>query len=270
MRKRITVLLTLFSLFTMAFALSGCNHPLADKLAPSAKYIGDRQVQYDEATNSHTVFWAFYASQESEPMAQEADMSLSITNDNGELVYSNVIHVNEGNYAQWTNKISGTKFLGSITISDDEITGGSVSTGYLTLGATLPKGSSFEEGQCYIYNLPLKGVDIATPELPITISNYGFRGNLESTVTISEINYSYEFSCIAEIVVTMTYSEKGEGATDYVYVPYKIKDADGVLVDSGNFMIGPMSVGDTMRESSYFMNVELDGSYTIEFSDYTY
>lgn len=270
MRKKISFMVAMITLITMAFALTGCNQSIASKLTPSAQYIGDVQVQYDDITKSHTVFWAFYASQDSEPMAQEADMYIDITNDNGELVYSNMVHVDESNYSQWTNKISGTKFLGSITVSDDEILGGSSSTGYLSLGATLPNGSAFEESQCYIYDLPLKGVDIQTPEMPITINNYGYRGNLESTVSVSEINYTYEYSCEAEIVVTMTYNEKGEGSTDYVYIPYKIKDADGVLIDSGNFLVGPMSVGDTMRETSYLMNVELNGSYTIEFSDYTY
>lgn len=252
-----------FAIILSLLTLAACG--LGKK---EAKFIGDRSVQYDETNGTQTVFFAFYASENSDAMKQEADISITITNDDGTVVYDKVTHVTEDDYAEWTNAFSGTRLLGSVTINENEIEKGTTETGSIAIGATLPSGNGFEAESQYIYGLPLMDIDIATPALPVTVNNYGWEDALEQTISIDNIEFNYDFSCSATITATMTYNANGDIADDYVDVPYKIKDSDGVVVDSGTFFIGPLSVGDTVKTDTYVMGVELGKSYTIEFSDY--
>ncbi len=243
--------------------LSGCG-------AKEAAYIGNRSVQYDDAKKCQRVFFGFYASENSEPMKQEADISVEITNDDGTKVYSDTIHVDETNYTEWTNAISGNRTLGSVEIPDSKIVKGTVATGTLSLNAVLPSGNTFEPEKLLVYNLPLLDLSVKVPDLPITITNFGWEGNPEKTGELQKIEFNYDYACEVTAVLKLLSNENGETSSDYFYVPYKIKDKDGIVVDSGQLFFGPLSVGDTAKVNTYSGNLKLGEDYVIEFSDYSW
>lgn len=244
-----------------ALILGGCG-------AKEAAYIGDRSVQYDDAKQCQRVFFGFYVSENSEPISQEADINVEITNDDGKKVYSNTFHVDETNYTEWTNMLSVKKTLGSVEIPNSEIEKGTVETGTLSIGAVLPSGNVFEDEKFSVYGLPLMDLSVEVPQLPITITNYGWEGAVEKTGELQKIEFDYEYTCKVTAVVNLLSNENS--SSDYFYVPYKVKDKDGIVVESGNFFFGPISAGDTARVETYMGNLKLGEDYTIEFSDYSW
>lgn len=234
-----------------------------------AQYIGERSAQYNEAKKGWDVFWGFYTSETSKDgVMQEADINVEIINDNGESVYKNTIHVTDENYGKWTyNLTNQERLLGNIFIPNSSITKGSTTTGQMKLSATLPSGAVFDPESLYVYNLPLMDLSVKTPDLPVTVNNFDYYGNIDTTVEIQKIDFKYEYSASAEFVITMTYNKDGNSEDEYVQIPYKIKDSSGVIVESGTLFCGPLSVGDTIKESTYMMDVKLGENYTIEFSD---
>ncbi len=259
--------ISLISLCVVFLLLSACS-----STPKEAQYIGDRSVQYNEAKKGWDVFWAFYLTEnDNDGVAQEADINVEIVNDQGDSIYKKTTHVTESDYSKWTyNLTNQEKLLGNIFIPNSNITKGVETTGQLKLSATLPSGGGFDPVDLYIYNLPLMDLSVSAPDLPIVINNYDYYGNVDTTAEITKLNFIYEYSASAEIVLTMTYNKDGDTEDDYFQVPYKVKDADGIIVDSGTFFCGPLSVGDTIKESTYFMNVKLGTDYTIEFSDNKY
>ena len=262
MRKAFKVLLAGIA----CMALTACG-------AKEAAYIGNRSVQYDEAKKEYTVFFGFYHtdSQDSEPVKQEADISVRIVNDDGAEVYSDTMHVDENNYGEWTNNLwKSSKILGTVTVNSASIEKGTTENGILYVGATLPSGAGFEEEQLSVYGLPLMDVSIQAPDLPVSINNYKYDGTVETTATIDKLEFSYDYSCHLEYTITMTSNVNGDSSDDYFHVPYKIKDSSGIVVDSGTLFAGPMAVNDTIKNSTYISGVKLGENYTIEFSDYSW
>ena len=211
----------------------------------------------------------FYYTEDGEKgVSQEADIHLEIINDGGESVYKKTTHVTEEDYSMWTyNFTNEDVLLGHLFIPTSDIDKGNEKTGQLKLSASLPSGSAFEPVELYVYDLPLEDLSITTPEYPITVNNYDYYGNIKTTAEISKITYEYDYSATMEIVITMTFNKDGDSEDDYFDVPYKIKDSDGVIVDSGTVLCGPLSVGDTIKEQTYLGNVELGETYSIEFLD---
>lgn len=255
----------LFTCLSLALLmlLSGCG-------AKEASYIGNRNVQYDDAKKCQRVFFGFYAAENSDPITQEADISIEITNDDGAKVYSNTIHVDETNYAEWTNVFAGTRMLGSVEIPDSEIEKGTVATGTLSVAATLPSGNAFDPEQISVYNLPMMDLSIQVPELPVTITNFGWEGAVEKTGELQKIEFNYQYGCEVTAFLKLLSNENTETSSDYFYVPYKVKDKDGVVVETGQLFFGPLSVGDTAKVNTYMGNLKLGEDYVIEFSDYSW
>ena len=257
---------TAFLAGILCFGLTACG-------AKEASYIGNRTVQYNDAEKEYTVFFGFYNSEstDAESVKQEADISVRIVNDDGAEVYSGTTHVDESNYGEWENNFWKTsKVLGTVVIDSDSIEKGTTENGTLYLGATLPSGAGFEEEKLTVYSLPLMDVSVKAPDLPLTINSYDYNGELEMTATIDKLEFKYEYSCELEYTLTLTSNTNGENSDDYFHVPYKVKDADGIVVDSGDLFAGPLSVGDTVKETTYLGNVKLGENYTIEFSDYSW
>lgn len=262
MKKRALLIISLLALVILA--ITGCG---AKK---EAQYIGNRFVEYDDTSGIYTVSFAFYATEKSaEAMKQEADIVITITNEDGTVVYDKTTHVTEENYVEQSS-LFGSLTVGTVSISKDEIEKGTTEYGNLAISAVLPSGASFDPESQSVYGLPLMDIDIVTPAFPVTINNYDYNNEVEKTLSIDNIEFSYDFSCTAVITATMTYNVNGDSSDDYSEIPYKIKDESGVVVDSGSFFMSPMSVGDTTRQETYIGGVELGKSYTIELSDYSW
>lgn len=59
-------------------------------------------------------------------------------------------------------------------------------------------------------------------------------------------------------------------SSHYSKVGYKLKDPDGVIVDSGTGYINPMSVGETAKDSICIWNPDLNLQYSLELDNVPY
>lgn len=91
-------------------------------------------------------------------------------------------------------------------------------------------------------------------ELPETFSNYGVGGRVYSKATVESCNYSCstkraDGSCdiTLDLLATKVYDEDISGNRWACRIDYKLYDLNGVLVDSGNFFVDTVAVGDVFH-----------------------
>lgn len=77
---------------------------------------------------------------------------------------------------------------------------------------------------------------------------------------------SVEFSISGE----KTYDYDGDDGTNSCQVSWKLRDPNGVVVDTGNFFVSKLKVGEAfLEETSTASNVPV-GTYTLELTNYEY
>lgn len=236
-------------------------------------YITDRRVQYDEASKSHTVLWGFDETGNGDYVSAEATIYLKIVNDNGEIVYDKSHQVDKDDYTSFTNIYwDYSRYLGFITINQTDIDKGTVSNGILYMSAETSTGF-FSEYEITISDLPLKDFDITIPELPVTINNYGFSGELKYQVDVIDIAITYDeyydgsVTLDLEVKAKMAYNYNGSSHSDSSQIGYKVKDSEGIVVDSGTFYLDPIAVGDVIKDNSTVFDLRLGEAYTLELID---
>lgn len=238
---------------------------------PSAHYFGNRSVQYEEENSWHQVFFSFSVTEDGELIRQDAVVHISITNDDGVQVYQGDHSVTDKDYSMWNSAFRGTQLLGCIYIRDSEITQGTKSSGVLTISAELKDGSYWTEERIPISDLPVRPLQITIPQAPVTLKEYDYNGKTARKMEITDI--SYEVSDWGTLTVSFTVklleNKNGKSSSDYCYFGYKLKNSSGVIIDSGTCYVGPMAVGEAMKQEAY-MGSDLDRSesYTLEFYDY--
>lgn len=236
---------------------------------PQARYFGNRLVQYDEENACHQILWGFSETENGETIRQNATIHLVITNDNGEQVYKKNHKVTEANYSVWNSNLMGSKLLGCIYVKDSEITPGSTEKGVLTISAELSNGSYWKEDTLKISNLPVKPLQLSLPTLPLTVTKYKYSGGVSTKVEVQKITYEYDRRLTFSLTVKMIENAKGNDSMDYCDITYKLKDSKGVIVSSGTWLVGQMSVGDTIVENeTVYVDLDLNESYVLELFDY--
>ena len=238
---------------------------------PQAQYFGNRMTQYEEENSWHQVFFSFSVTEDGENIRQKATIHISISNDDGELVYRGDHEVTESDYSMWSSTVMGSRLLGCIYIKDSEITPGSTASGVLTISAELSNGSYWDEDKIQISHLPLKPLQLTVPSAPVTVKEYDYNGKTAKKMEIDSV--SYELSdwgyLTVSFTVTLKENSNGKSASDYCYFGYKLKNSAGVIVDSGMCFVGPLSVGDKKLEEQYIgTNIDRNEAYSLEFYDY--
>lgn len=238
--------------------------------APEVALIGRRTTDYDQSTDTHRVFFAFYDSSQN-AMTPDAEIKIVITNDNGEEVYNQTKKVTKSDYSEWTNSYwDGKQTMGCIYISNSEITGGSISKGTLTIGAKV-SNSTFDDETISINHLPAADFILNTPEFPLNINNYGYKEALYRTIQVKSMEYKFtnEYSdkLTLKFTVSMLYNDKGDLHSDSSSIGYKIKNSEGIIVESGTFYIEAMAVGETVIEEETVYDIPAGDTYTIELID---
>lgn len=236
---------------------------------PQAHYFGNRTTQYDETNSRHQVFWSFSETEDGENIRQDATIHIVITNDNGEQVYKGDHKVTSANYSMWNSTLMGTRLLGCIYIKDSEISQGTTQKGVLTISAELSSGTYWDESKIQISNLPVKPLQLSLPTVPITLTEYKYNGKVATKIEIQEISYENDWRLSYKLTVKMTQNTKGNDSSDYCHITYKLKNSKGIIVDSGMWSIGRMSVGDTIISTEYIsVDIDLNESYVLELLDY--
>ncbi len=137
--------------------------------------------------------------------------------------------------------------------------------------------SSFEEIESNLNDADNSNVSLyITKDEPITINDYSYEGKVEISAEISDVEYNLEsYPFDDDVDANITYVVKmtknvSHSKQTYVHVNYNIKDEEGIIVKTGSDMVGPMSVGDSMRGEFNVFGLEKDTEYTIEFIDNKY
>ena len=120
-----------------------------------------------------------------------------------------------------------------------------------------------------IYNMPVRGIEISMPQLPHTYSDYDYRNNLEATVRIDGITYDCAVYGPNNVTVTLHVSStmlfnSTPGVSKYVFVGYKLRNSQGVIVDSGTINIKQSDVGDISLTDVIIWNLSALDTYTLE------
>lgn len=235
------------------------------KKEPIPAYMGSVTQQYDDANKQHIFFWQF---QDKDKNVIKAAASINVViKNNDEEVFNKTFEVDEKNFSTWSNKLSSTpKILGSITVNDSEIAEGSETKGVATITATTLLGG-FEPMIISVFDLPQKGVSINLPALPAYSNYYSFRGDLDTTMMVSDISYEFDWSLKIKLTAQMTYNSEGEGARDYGHVGYKITDGNGMVVDSGTALFDKLSVGESQIKEVYVSDAKPGDNLTLTIID---
>ncbi len=119
------------------------------------KYIGDRDVDYDEESQSHRVFFSLVLSDGKTRVSSSGMLRVEILNDANEQVYRKDIIFDKSDFSYWTYTYSGERcLLCCIEIPDSQVEIGSVSTGRLGYQVVLPTGMSTQVYAAEVDSLP--------------------------------------------------------------------------------------------------------------------
>lgn len=264
----LVIIITLIALCLFGFLYTMSRNQIVS-------YMGNRTVDYDSANYRHRVFWTFF-DQNNKAMKANASIKLVIRDVYSNVLYDKTTSVDSSYYSDWTNMFQdNAKLKGCIYINDNEILPGASETGTLSIYTEIPEtGSYFEEETIKIDNLPTKDIDIVLSNpLPQSI-RYSFCGTLYTIVDVVDVRYSYQYydwdnsvTLTLSFTTKMTYNKNGNNSSDYSYITYKIYDSNGNIVESGDQIISPSSVGQSVVSDAIIFNLSLNESYTIEIVD---
>ena len=235
----------------------------------SLHYITSRSVDYDSANQYYRVFFGFTNADGVYQIAKSGTASITIRNNAGEIVYDKKVPFDSSDFGSWSNPTwDSSRTLVCIYIKPSEISSGASSNGTLTLQVTADT-SKFPANTMNLTDLPLRDLNLHLPSLPRTFKDYDYRGDLDATVRVEKITYDctvYEYNnvqIILHVQSTMLYNST-PGISKYVYVGYKLRNSDGIIVDSGTINIKQSDSGDTSLTDLYIFNLNMLETYTLE------
>ncbi|MCR5376186.1 MAG: hypothetical protein K6E71_05510 [Lachnospiraceae bacterium] len=245
------------------------------KLTPTptgpADHFGNKSVQYEKENARYKVSFSFFVTKAGKYVPQEATIHLAITNDEGEVVYRKDHEVTERDYGTPNSSSVGVLLLGSIYVKSDEITPGLSTNGTMAISAELPNGNRWDEERLWIYDLPLKQLQISMPATPLTVTEYDYHGNVERRAEVLSVDYEASEYGLVNIKTTVKLIENNDkySATGYFKMNFKLKNTSDVIVQSGVLIVGPMAIGDTMLGNQMIAyDLDRNEEYTLELVDY--
>ena len=237
--------------------------------APTVKYLTDRSVQFNEQDDDYVLLFGLKDEKE-EYVSSKGTVSVTITDTTGNELYNKDISFYDSDFSSWSSKLNPTaRYLCGIHIMASEISGSASSSGTLSFSVELDDGVSFDSSNLNITNLKQKDIDIQLPALPQSIINYNYSNEVEDVVEVTDIEIEtkvfYDGSASIQVHLTVGMLENNSTSTShYSHVGYKLKDSNGVIVDSGNAFINPMAVGETSKDTFYISNLDANESYVLE------
>jgi hypothetical protein len=234
-------------------------------------YIGDRQVQYQEEDEKYLILFSLKDSNNNYTSSSGV-ANITIVDGEKNTLFSKEINFDDSDFNDWTNQFrDNTRKMCGLFIERNEIEGGISNTGTLSLDVTLEDGTYFDTHTESIFNLPEKSLEIILPELPVHVNNESYK--VTSYCEISEITYTSEImydntaSITMEWIVKLTGKTAEENESDRAAVGYKLLDSKGIIVDSGDILVGPLAVGETMKTDVRFFDLDPNEKYTLQLMD---
>lgn len=238
--------------------------------ASNVHWISNRTIYHRDEKSQFELHFQFKDASET-PIAAPCVVEVRIVNDNNETVYSAIKVVNSSDFSTWTYGNGTERFQATIYIKDSEITPGKSSKGTVYFTVYNEGYFSFDESDVSISDdLPVESVSVSLPNLPQTISYYGYSGTKYSSCKVTNITYEVsDDDLYLYFTVEKTYDKEGSGHSDSCKVGWKLYDSEGYVVDSGTFYSDSIKVGEKVKGSiEYVWNcIEPGGSYRLEILD---
>ncbi len=232
-------------------------------------YINNRSVQYDSDNSRQIVFFGLLNAKEEE-MASDVTAVVKIVNNNDETVYNKTINVDEDDFAEWDNYISGEKYLASIYIRDKDIEAGSSSEGKLSLEVyNKDQNVYFDKMELQVTNLPFEAnASLKYSSLPTEISNFSYSGEKYTTFKLTNIDYEFSENYSGTLDLQIKYSGQKtydyEQSDNYCIFAWKLYK-DDIMIDSGTEYIDKLKTGEKVENEGINIYDIPEGDYRIEF-----
>lgn len=239
----------------------------AQKNELNVQYIGNASTQYEN--QEYTLLFSFYDEKEKELWL---NCSVDITIKNGdENVYSATKTITEDDFSYWENFIGERSYCASITINKNDIQKGNASEGTVSFDVTGNEFGHkiFEDYVFDISELPrITSADkssVALPSTPITLNDYTWNGDINSTIKIDKIDTKLEENFDDSFNITLIFTgSKTFGEYGFTYFNCRLINEEGFVVDSSMVFTKELNVGDKFNtlEGSFYCIPE--GKYTVE------
>lgn len=184
---------------------------------------------------------------------------ISIVNDDGKEVYAATKLVRSSDYI-------GTSAV--VRIDEAEVKGGSTKTGSVTVRFYNANYFSFEGGSDSLpFDLPIAPITIALPTLPAVFHDFDYKGNIDSSVKITDITYEkQEYTSMVKFYVSgeKTYDT---GDSNYTIIRWKLYDEDGYVFDDGTISLSKINAGEKFRDYFYVYDIVPGEIYTFKLFD---
>ena len=129
------------------------------------------------------------------------------------------------------------------------------------------------DGKCYrcgkidpAVTVALSSCSLELPSLPKTVSEYGYKNSLQSSVKVTNITYKFEPYSDGKVTLVCyfsgekTYDYRGAGQSDGCKISWKLYDSNGNVFRTGTFYSPSVAMGES------FSNQEEDLIYNFEAS----
>ena len=135
--------------------------------------------------------------------------------------------------------------------------------------------STLNPGEGFIYKSKATtdkttNIKIKKPKLPITINSYNYNHSLDKTVEVTAIEFEFgrkssdgTTSVKMYITSVMKYVSKGPNVSANGEIGYKLKDSEGIIIESGTFFTESTLEGETSRKYAYLSSGLPDGNYEL-------
>ena len=205
--------------------------------------------------------------------SDEIKINISFKDFSGYTAYSaasvDVKIVDSTNTVIYDKTLKKTESQSGVSITHDEITVGSTSTGTLYY-KVYTDNTSFDEVSFELTKLPWT-VNVTLPSTPKSVSYYSYSGAIQSTCKITEISYTvgYGDSLCIHFTGEKTYDKNGSNQSGYCYIAWKLYDSDGYVVDTGTCYTNSLRTGEKFKnaEAWAYDVIEEGKSYTLVITD---
>ncbi len=228
------------------------------------EYISDREFAYYEKGGYYDIRFAFKDKdknyiKEPVPVVVHAKIKDGL----GNLVYDKVVNVTASQYSTWTwgGLNPGKLYMGNVYIQPEELSGSRTANG--TVSITIENDYwSFDEYTFETDELPDVGCTILLPNLPRTVTENDVSTKVISITYEAERDIDGKYDVKIYFTGEKTYDRRGNNQGSACRISWKLKDAEGYIVDSGTVYSDSVTVGEKFRD-------EIERIYDLDPGEYT-
>lgn len=228
------------------------------KIYDTLQYISNRSFRRD---GDNYVYRFCLSNSNRDYVKLPVTVIITITNDSGESVYKAALNLYESDF------VADDAVL-KIPVGD--ITNGKNKNGTANIQVKVGDSYWFEAQDYDVSDLPLLPVTISLPETPLTVKRFLLRTMMtETKITSLTVEYT-DYSTKINYTATKLFDYDGSDGNTYCSFRWKLRDSEGVVLDSGLAISPSISTGETFKDSFYIDPDLVPGeTYTLEISDYT-